>query len=233
MGRNSTTIAREWETWLKGSDPHLTVTFDSAYSAQDRAATLITPVHPLAIQAARRIESTASKAPIVGIQVTTNTVPAADYPFAIYHWQYHGIRDDVELQPVTTERALTAGFFELLPNAAEVDINPSDVTQEMRALLEQQHYRLWSDARIRHADQTRRIANFRQGSLETSHAARMAIIDSQLARADNERIRVMRAAQKANAQADYDRRSGEIERAREKADIAAQPVGYGILRVRG
>ena len=233
MGRNSTTIAREWETWLKGSDPHLTVTFDSAYSAQDRAATLITPVHPIAIQAARRIESTASKAPIVGIQVTTNTVPAADYPFAIYHWQYHGIRDDVELQPVTTERALTAGFFELLPNAAEVDINPSDVTQEMRALLEQQHYRLWSDARIRHADQTRRIANFRQGSLETSHAARMAIIDSQLARADNERIRVMRAAQKANAQADYDRRSGEIERARGKADIAAQPVGYGILRVRG
>ncbi|MXW46432.1 MAG: DEAD/DEAH box helicase [Gammaproteobacteria bacterium] len=233
IGRQSTTIAREWETWLKGSDPNLAVTFDSAYSVQDRAATLITPVHPLAIQAARRIESTASKAPIVGIQVTTNTVPAADYPFAIYHWQYHGIRNDVEFQPVTTDRTLTADFFELLPNAAELDINPSDVTRDMRTLLERQHYRLWSDARVRHADQTRRNADFRQGSLETSHAARMAIIESQLARADNERIRVMRAAQKANAQADFDRRSAEIEHAREKADIAAQPVGYGILRVAG
>ena len=233
MGRNSTTIARDWETWLKGSDPHLTVTFDSAYSSQDRTATLITPVHPLAIQAARRIESTASKAPIVGIQVTTNFVPAAHYPFAIYHWQYHGIRNDVEFQPVTTERALTAVFFELLPDAAELDISPSDVTQEMRALLEQQHYQLWSDAQIRHADQTRRVADFRQASLETSHGARMAIIKSQIDRADNERIRVMRAAQKVNAQADYDRRNGEIERARQKADITAQPVGYGILRVRG
>ena len=196
-------------------------------------ATLITPVHPLAIQAAQRIESTASKAPIVGIQVATNTVQAADYPFAIYHWQYHGIRNDVEFQPVTMDLALTAAFFDLLPNASELGINPSDVTQEMRAQLEQQHYRHWSDARVKHADQTRRNADFRQGSLETSHAARMAIIESLLARADNERIRVMRAAQKANAQADFDRHSTEIDHAREKADIAAQPVGYGILRVTG
>ena len=232
-GRNSTTIAREWEMWLKGSDPYLTVTFDSAYSAEDRAATLITPVHPLAIQAAHKIESTASKAPIVGIQVTTGTVPNGDYPFAIYHWQYHGIRNDVEFPPVTTEPALTNKFFELLSNAAELEIDPSDVTQGMRTLLERQHYRLWSDARVRHADKTRRIADFRQGSLETSHGARMAILDSQLARAENDRIRVMKTAQKANAQADYARRSRKIEDARDRADITAQSVGYGIVRVRG
>ena len=60
----------------------------------------------------------------------------------------------------------------------------------------------------------------------------MAIVDTQLARAENDRIRIMKVAQKTNAQVDYDLRNQEIEEARSRADITAQPVGYGIVRVR-
>ena len=130
LKRQGTMIAREWEAWLKGNDPYLTVTFDSAYATEDRTVALITPVHPLAVQAARGIESTAPTASLVGIQVTTSVVAAGDYPFAVYQWQYHGIRNDVEFKSITSEPALTIGFVKLLPNAAEFDITPADVPQD-------------------------------------------------------------------------------------------------------
>ena len=59
----------------------------------------------------------------------------------------------------------------------------------------------------------------------------MAILESQLAQAANERIRIMKAAQQKNAQADYERRSKEIYEARNKADITAKAIAWGIIRV--
>lgn len=231
LQNTGTTIAREWDEWLKGNAPHLKVTFDSVYAAEDRAACLITPVHPLAIQAAKVLEPTSQGQPLVGILLTTPTISPGDYPFAIYQWQYHGIRNDVEFKAVTTDPVLTAEFFKLMPSAANFDITRATITEDMRAALESQHYQLWSDARAQHVEQTVRIADFRRGSLETSHGARMATLNAQLAHADNDRIRIMKSAQKAKARADFDRRSRDIDEATSKADITAQPVGWGVVRV--
>jgi ATP-dependent helicase HepA len=232
LQNRGTTIAREWELWLKGNDPHLTVTFDSAYAAQDRTASLITPVHPLVLQAASAFGSDAAGTPLTGIQVITTVIPAGDYPFAIYQWQYHGIRKDVEFQPITFDPTLTAEFFKLMPDGDACGIDDTAVSDEMRARLEREHYQAWSDARAHHVEQTARLADFRRGSLETSQKARMAILEAQLARADNDRIRIMKTSQKASAQADYDRHRKEIDEAISKADITTQPVGWGILRVK-
>jgi hypothetical protein len=231
LQNRGTTIAREWETWLKGNDPHLTITFDSAYAAEDRAACLITPVHPLVIQAAAALASAGKGTPLAGIQVKSTAVPPGDYPFAIYQWQYHGIRKDVEFKPVTTDPALTAVFLNLMSQAVGFDIDDGTITDAMRAAMEARHYQVWSDARAQHIEQTTRVADFRRGSLETSHKARMALLDAQLARAENDRIRIMKTAQKSKAQADYDRHLAEIEEASAKADITTQSVGWGIIRV--
>lgn len=232
LQNRTSAVAREWELWLKGSDPHLAVTFDAAYASKDRTACLITPVHPLVVQAARAIGMQEEGTPIAGIQVTTGAVPPGDYPFAIYQWQYHGIRNDVEFQPVTAAPALTTEFFKLMPEAHGIDVDENAVTSETHTGLESLHYQLWSDARAQHLEQTRRVADFRRKSLETSHKARMAILGTQLSRAENDRIRIMKTAQKANAQADYDRRLKGIEEETSRADITAQPVGWGIIRVK-
>ena len=224
-------IAREWETWLKGNEPNLAVTFDSALSVEDRTICLITPIHPLAVQAARAVGSTSDGTPLVGIRVATDTVPPGDYPFAIYQWQYHGIRDDVEFRPVTTDPALTGGFLRLLPDGEGFEVAPDIITDATRNALESRHYETWSDARAGHVENTLRIAEFRRSSLETSHKARMALLNAQLAEAQNEKIRTMKLRQKENAQADFDRHIREIEEASGKADITTHPVGWGILRV--
>ena len=224
-------IAREWETWLKGNEPNLAVTFESACAVEDRTICLIAPIHPLAVQAARAVGGAGDGAPVVGICVATDAVSPGDYPFAIYQWQYHGIRDDVEFQPVTTEPVLTREFLRLLPEAREFVVAPDTITEETRNALESRHYEAWSDARAGHIENTQRVAEFRRSSLETSHKARMALINAQLAEAQNDKIRTMKSRQRENAQADFERRMREIEEASGKADITTQPVGWGILRV--
>jgi len=224
-------VARDWERWLKGNDPNLAVTFDSDYAVADRTICLITPIHPLAVQAARAIGGASDGAPVVGIRVRTNSAAPGEYPFAIYQWQYHGIRKDVEFRPVTTEPALTGAFLRLMADAEEFEITSSVITEEARKALENRHYEAWSDARAENIENTKRVAEFRRSSLETSHRARMALLDTQLAEARNDKIRTMRTAQRKNAEADYNRRVCEIEEASAKVDITTAIVGWGILQV--
>jgi hypothetical protein len=225
-------VARDWENWLKGSDPQLVITFDAAYAAEDRYSTLVTPVHPLVLQAARSMAAD-PQPPMTCVAVTFNDVPGRDYPFAVYQWQYHGIRKDAEFRPVTAESALNDQLLSLIQSGQACGGSSEPVIASAKDQIERQHYRLWSDARVQHIEQTRRVAEFRLASLRTSHNARMAIVDAQLAHAENDRIRIMRTAQKANAQADYERHLREIEDAVGKADITAEPIAWGFMRVKG
>jgi len=227
----NTTVAREWEVWLKGAEPNLSVTYDSNCAKNDRSVTLITPVHPLALQAAHALETEGRDGPLTCIEVSVPNIARGDYPFAVFQWQFHGIRNDIEFQPVTAQPDLTAQFIRLLPDGRECSLSSDGLSEDERNSIEKEHYRLWSDARAEHVEETNRLADFRRGSLETSHNARMAILESQRIQAANERIRVMKAAQQKNAQADYERRSKEINEARNKADITAQAVAWGIIRV--
>ena len=70
-------------------------------------------------------------------------------------------------------------------------------------------------------------------SLSTSHRARMSLLGEQLEQANDEKIRRMRQSQIAAAEADYARRIQELDIAMERADITADPVAYGVLRVDG
>ena len=231
LGSRTATVAREWKMWLKGAEPNLSVTYDSACAKHDRTVTLITPVHPLALQAAHALEAGGRGRPLTGIEVSASNIAPGDYPFAVYQWQFHGIRNDIEFQPVTTQPALTAEFIRFLPGGRECALSSGGLSEDDRNSIEEEHYRFWSDARAEHVEETNRLAEFRRGSLETSHKARMAILESQLTQAANERIRIMKVAQQKNAQADYDRRSKEIDEATNKADITAKPVAWGIIRV--
>ena len=59
------------------------------------------------------------------------------------------------------------------------------------------------------------------------------MLREQLRQATSENIRRMKQYQIANAEADYNRRSRELETAMERADITAEPVAYGIMEVEG
>ncbi len=219
---------REWENYLKGGNPHLSVTFESDCASQHSDAAFIMPLHPLVKQAAKSFDR--AERVIVSLKAQADEVPAGRCEFAIYQWRFCGIKEDLVLKPIASSDAVTPHLSRLFEKAVDAD-GREDSNAAMWDELDDHHYKLWSEARAKHRRETQELAAYRRESLSTSHRARIALLEEQLEQADNEKIRRMRLSQIDRAQADYARRIQELDSAMEKADILAEPVAYGILNI--
>ena len=122
--------------------------------------------------------------------------------------------------------------MELLEIAATApDESPLSAAEEEQ--LEAAHYKMWSEAKAHHAEEVYTISNARIASLETTHSARIALLEDQRDMAGDERIRRMRYSQITTAQQDYQRRLLELQEAGKRGDIVAEPVVFGVVLVTG
>ena len=230
LPRERSPIYREWENWLKGGAQHLTITFEADCATQHPEAAFIIPTHPLVKQAALALDTEQNV--VTTLKVQTDDVTAGRYEFAIYQWQFHGVKEDLVLKPIASSEVLTPHLNRLLENAVDSDVQESNQPLA-RDELETLHQQLWTEARENHRQRTQDLAAYRRESLSTSHKARIALLLEQLMQANSENIKRMRQYQITNAEADYNRRIQELEDAMAKADITAEPVAYGILEVEG
>jgi len=225
----SSVTAREWNEWLKGSNQHLSITFDQATSKENPKAVLITPVHPLAQQAAQEMASI--DAFITRLKVNSTELPLGVYPFAIYQWTRKGLREDVVLQPVSRESRLVDIFQEIISKAIQCEsdvVIPADSNFDE---LEANHYEMFSKARLRHQERERELVAFQKASLETSHRARVANLAEIIANTSNEKIRLMRNVELQNAEADFNRRIEQLDKAAKQADILSQQIARGVIKI--
>ena len=228
LPRQNTTAYRDWENWLKGGDPHLSITFESDCATQYPKAAFVMPLHPLVKQAAKSLDT--KERVVVSLKTQTNEVPAGRYEFAIYQWRFQGIREDLMLKPIASLEAVTPHLSHLLEKTVDAD-NKKRSTAAVWDELDAHHYKLWSEERTDHQQRNQELAKYRKESLSTSHQARMALLVEQLAQANDEKIQRMRQSQIKSATADYDRRIQELDNALEKADVIAEPVAYGTLTI--
>jgi ATP-dependent helicase HepA len=219
---------REWETWLRGDQQTLALTFDREAANEDRSLAFITPVHPLTQAAARAFAR--DEEVTVTLRVNDPSLPVGDHPFAIYQWQMRGLREDAMLVPVVEDAVVGAAFMDIFASAADAsDVAPPDsMTIEG---LESWHHELWTRRRAAHVAEAAEIARFRRDSLEASHRARVAILEEQLASASEDRIRRMRTGQLARANADRQEALESLSAAERRADILPRRVASGTLRV--
>lgn len=228
LARKNTSAYRDWENWLKGGSPHLSITFESECAAQNPEAAFIMPLHPLVKQAAMLFDI--NQRVITAVTAKDDTIPPGRYDFAIYQWQFHGIREDLILQPIASSPIVTEHLADLLKKV-EADSTREDGFDASTIWddLDDQHYILWSEARTKHQKRTQELAEFRRESLTTSHHARISLLEEQLKQASDDKIRKMRQAQITAAEGDYARRIQDLDIAMERADITAEPVGYGVI----
>lgn len=224
------TVAQAWDRWLKGADPNLTLTFDPATAVERRDIVFITPTHPLARQAAQSIEPSVPL--ICDLLAETNAVPPGRYPYAIYRWRKLGLKEGFLFQPVCCSPDLAPHMISLLETAQNHEAATAITSEEERA-IEHTHYHQWVSARAEHIEELVEVTRSRMSSLETTHAARMAILEEQRDLADDVRIRRMRDSQIETAKRDYERRTGELRKAAEQGDIVAEAVVFGTLTVEG
>ena len=230
LPRQNTILYRDWEKWLKGSNPYLVITYEPDCAVQHPEAAFIIPIHPLVRQAARSFQK--NEPVFARLTAESAEVPAGRYEFAIYQWRFLGIREDLVLRLVSSSEALTKNLGPILEKAVDQTSGRNETDGlPSQSELDAMHYKLWHDARVKHRQRTRELAEFRRESLSTSHRARIALLEEQLSQATNEKIQRMRQSQIAAAEADYARRIQELEIAMEKADVVAELVGFGILRI--
>ncbi|MXY28870.1 helicase [Candidatus Poribacteria bacterium] len=226
FSREKTRVYREWEKWLKGSDQHLSITFEADCAVQYPDATFIMPTHPLVKQAAAALKT--DEEVVTSLKVRTNKVPAGRYEFAIYQWRFLGIREHVALKPVATSDVLTPHLNGLLERAADSEIQENPILTEKDA-LENAQQQLWAEARAEHQERTRALASYRKESLSTSHQKRVKLLKDRIAQATDPNIQRMRRSELANAEVEYRRRTDEFDEAAAKADVTTELVAYGVL----
>ena len=226
--REKTRVYREWEKWLRGSNQHLSITFEAGCATQHPEAVFIMPTHPLVKQAAAVLNT--EQEVVTTLKVSTNKVPPGRYEFAIYQWRFLGIREHLVLKPIALSEALVPHLNDLLERAEDGDIQENQAPIQKDA-LERTHQHLWAEARDKHLERTQALASYRKESLATSHQKRVTLLKEKIAQVNDPRIQRMRHSELENAEVDYRRRIQEFNKALAKADITAESVAYGVLKV--
>ncbi len=227
LPRSTDPVARQWGKWLRGADPLLSVTFDQETAAEPEAVYL-NVLHPLARQAARRLER--PEAARVSLTASSDAVPPGGYPFALYRWRKVGIRSDDTLMGVASDPGLDGAIMSLLEMATDA---PAGIPPDEAAIerLDKRHHGEWRRARANHMAENREHVQHRLHSLSASHQARRKLLEDQIDRATNDRIRRMKESELARANHDYEGRVADLERLAESADIHAKLVVYGIMHI--
>lgn len=228
LPRSIEPIAREWEKWLKAAQPTLSVTFEQETAAENPKAVHLSVVHPLVRQAARFLEIIEPKH--CAVAALRDEVAPGTYQFALYRWTKHGIRPDEVLVPVSSDVQLEASLLALLQSATDTDPAPLPDAAASDA-LDLRHHSKWTEAQDIHIAENRQLIEHRIQSLTVSHRARCNAIEDQIARATNDKIRLMKDSELARANADFDRRMAELQQAANSGDIRATPVVFGTITV--
>lgn len=227
--RSNEPVFREWEKWLKGTQPMLPVTFDQAAAAENAKTHHLSVLHPLVRQAARALEL--HEPAYVSLEVQHKDAPTGRHRFALYRWGTKGVRPDDALVSVADDPKVEGLLLSLLEVASASDAAGPLPTQSSFDELDARHHAKWAVAQGNHAAATREIVGHRIQSLTVSHRARVKVIEDQIAKANNDKIRLMKESELARANMDFDERMKALEVASQQADILAKPVVFGVLEV--
>jgi ATP-dependent helicase HepA len=229
LPRSTDPVAREWEKWLKGGQPTVTVTFDQEAAANNTKAVHLSVTHPLVRQAARFLQL--DEAAYTSLAVQSAEVLPGDYRFAIYRWTRHGVKLDESIVAIASNPAIENALLMLLQSATEAEDATLPSHAEFDA-LDTLHHSKWTAAQGNHINENRQQVEHRIQSLTVSHRARCKAIEDQIDRATNSKIQLMKQSELARANSDFDRRMAELQLAGNSGDIHAAAVLFGTISVR-
>jgi hypothetical protein len=223
---------------LDGAEPHLLVTFDQATAADRRDLPFITPVHPLARLATEELKSGES-ALRTCVRVQSADVPVGIYVFTCDLWETIAVRPELRLVStvwaVNSQKEvpeMASPLLRLLACAENVDGGSIDaaLVDHSLAQLDQRVHEAHDAALAQLARDNSRLVELKLASLGAFHRNRVALIQTELANATEERIRRMKAAELIRVEQDHTANCTRIE-ARRRADIVRERVAFGVMEV--
>ncbi len=225
---NNNNASRLWNAYLKSGNSTIRVTFDAATAKDEREVTFLTQMHPLVKQAAT-YES--KKFPCeITVVASSDEIPAGDYPFIIYAWQYVGLRPDIKLVAISDDENVQNNILSIMQYAADYQGNAPDYNDNWTE-MDELHYRKWKSQKEEYVRDVKDECDYRLEQLSLSTNQREAIIRASMATVDDEKILRMRAAQLENLQTNFEAKKEEMDETVRKAEIKTHQLVKGILHV--
>lgn len=220
---------RTWRRWLESGEQTTDITFDQNCWKENPKAVFLTVTHPLVRRAAENLQK--KEKTVTALRVYTNEYPAGEYPFVLYQWKLSGERETLQLVPLSGESGLNEMLQELLKHSEDAGQDPP-TDRKLWDKAEQLHHAVWEKALAEHKEKTKEMIRYKEASLRTSHAARMAVLQEQVAKYPENRTYVQMTTGKIRAaQEDFDLHMRQLQNAEQRADILFDLLAYGLLIV--
>ena len=220
-------VKMQWDRYLKGNSPTLSVTFEQDAASQNQNMQFITTVHPLVKQAARFFRS--SKPIYVALSTKSDHIPRGNYPFSVYQWSYLGGNPKTKLQVVCESSAVLEEWNELVMLATSIEKTDMPDMGDVWSNLEEYHIAMWKTEKAQYQKDVKEITNLHINSLQAGFNVKLRSIEQRIGDATDESLRRMYQSQ---LEAERERQNKQIEELRHKemlADIQATIVANGII----
>ena len=230
LPKSSDPQVREWQKWLKGLEPTLTVTFHQEAATENPKVVYLAVGHPLVQQAASGFSL--GKSSKVALRVSSDSIPAGRYLFALYRWKKQGVRADEDLVPICLDATLGEQLLGLI-SRAEDDVARHSPESDEQSELERKHHMLWTAAQANHIAENKEQVEYRIQSLTASHNSRRRVLEDQILGSSEPRIKLMRRSELSRAEANFEEQVRKLNVAAEGGDVHATQLIHGSLLIEG
>jgi hypothetical protein len=105
------------------------------------------------------------------------------------------------------------------------------LTTEQEALLSSLHHLIWLDERAKHIEETQQLVSVKLESLQSTHRARMHLIQERMEAAEDDKIKRMRIGELNNKVSEYERIKDRLIAQGRGAELLTSLVVTGIIKV--
>lgn len=225
-GRNA--VRQSWDVYLKGTAPLHRITFDSDAAEKERDTFFITPMHPLAKQAAAYYET--NEQAYIRLQYANDDLPTGSYHFSVYAWSYIGLNPHFKLVVVCDDDVMASELPDILQEAQSgapaIKMEPSDWD-----VLEKKQVDLWQQEKNSEIKEAQATSAFKIESLTNNYNNRKRSLEQKILDTESDSIRRMYNSELKSAQEKYFEKVGEIKEQVAKTDIHTTLIANGILEI--
>ena len=213
-------IYKDWERYLKGTEQYCGITFDIEQASRDSKLQFIMPLHPLVTAAAKYFHA---QMPIeTSLQIVDNDIPAGEYPFMIYSWEYVGNNTTVKLKAICDNEAIEQNILTYLEVGAELE-QYSGRDKDYEKLKKTLH-ELWNKEVCSYKQKVKQQVEYQINSLKVSAEARKNV-------ANKNNLPDIRPFMIAKIEKETSEKIAKLEQQSEKADILTKPLLSGIIKI--
>ena len=224
-------------SWLESGKTPQHVTFEQETAAAERDLPFITPAHPLA-KAAIAFWQGESQPLVARLSINDSSLAAGLYLAALELWETIAARPEFRLHAFIWDAkqrrrvSTPKSFFSRLTNAGEL----SSATQLNHAEIRNGLQSLDDDVDVARKNELDKLKRSNDELLDRQHDSqssyyenRLARVDHELAQARNQKIIVMKQAEKSRIERERDEKLGDIEE-RRACDIVRKRIALCLLQ---